>query len=119
MRRSKGLYKVKGYTFLERLFRARKLHKTDVARVLGCSNQHLHRICNDYVMYLTLPNLYKLAGLVGLPVPVFIYCLERSRLMTDAERMTFEDGLNDAFDLKDYDDSAIITPDKLGIKPKK
>lgn len=59
-----------------------------------------------------------LAGIFGMHATQLLYCLERSRLMTDAERMTFEDGLNDAFNLSDYDDSAIITPDKLGIKPK-
>lgn len=119
MGHSKGLYKRVGNSFLERQIKARKLNKANVQRVLRCSKQHFHRICNDYVTNLTMSNLYVLSGVLGMSAAELLYCLERSRLMTDAERMTFEDGLNDAFDLYDYDDTAIITRAKLGIKPKK
>ncbi len=96
--RSKGLYKKKGYTIIEKLLKRRKLTKYDACRVMGISNPHFHRICNDYAINLTFTNMYKLAGLLGIGSLELLWCLERSKEMTDVDRMTLEDRCADSYD---------------------
>ncbi len=96
LRRSKSTYKKKGRTVIEKLLNINKISKKELCRVLGISEAHLHRICNDYVMNLTMRNLYMMSGLFGLKASIFLHILERDRLLTDDERMKLED---DQFDI--------------------
>lgn len=114
LKRSKTLYKQKGKTAIERLLKLNNIRKKELCRVLSISESHLHRICHDYVQYLTLNKLYLMAAVFGLRPGVLLYTLERDRLLSISEVMALEDEFATASALVQDDDA--ITPDSLGLK---